>query len=352
MLVTFGHCRIFSCALLLLSLTACGVIKDRSNEYLLVEDGKELVVPPWYRQDKVAARYPVPEITQQRALPKAFVLPGPPDGTAAVSDEPYVIESIAAQTWLHLYTSPGKVWPLLDFFWREYNITTAQEDIASGFVVTDVLSKDAIESLVGLRVIASDFPEFARIQAKVNQGVRRNTAELQVRIVPELQGNITAGQWRESSEYREYESSLLERIGQYVTSETVADRYSLLANDIGGGSLVRMLEDEAGLSYIEMQLSYQRAWSEIEQALASAGVVVSDRDRSERVFYISYLSEDEFSSWLPFRNNDEKRKEQNLSLEFFVRDDGAVVVRARPIAPGWTREQAQSLLNLVFEHVS
>ena len=101
-----------------------------------------------------------------------------------------------------------------------------------------------------------------------------------------------------------------------------------------------------------MQLSFQRAWNELEQAIELAGIVVSDKDRSERVFYVSRLSEDELSSWVPFSNTDSKRQEQNLAIEVSVNDDGVVIVRARALRPGWNSDDAKALLNLIFEHVS
>ncbi len=334
---------------------ACGVIKDRSNEYLAIESSNELVIPPWYRNDKVSAQYPVPELPQQRALPEKFVLPEPPDGTAALGNDPYLIETVAGQTWLHLYTAPGKVWPLLDFFWREYGVSIAQENVAAGFMVTAPVRK-ADEGKEGEARLFDALGErdslseaSYQVQAKLAQGVRRNTAELQVRLLPAGQ---TVSQWAVDSQYTKIEAELLELIGRFVTSEAIENRYSLLANDIGGESRVRILQDEAGYAFIEMQLSFQRAWSEVEQAIDAAKIVVADKDRSERIFYVSRLNESDVTSWLPFSDEAAKRREQNLALEFTVNEDGIVIVRARVLNPEWTREQAETLLNLVFEHVS
>ncbi|MDX1452237.1 MAG: hypothetical protein R3183_06745 [Oleiphilaceae bacterium] len=220
---------------LLFGLSACGVIQDRSNEYLQIEESNELVVPPWYRQDQVNARYPVPEITQKRALPEKFVLPEPPDGTAALGADPYLIETIAGQTWLHLYTSPGKVWPLLDFFWREYNIRPEFENISQGYVATGELdpSSELLSSIFDGAVPSKKL----RLQAKLNQGVRRNNAELQVRLVDAALPNAS---WQALSQYPIEETKILDAMGQFITSEQIENRYSLLANDIVGESLVRI----------------------------------------------------------------------------------------------------------------
>lgn len=337
-----------SLACIALAVGGCGVIKDRSNEYLAIESGNELIIPPWYREDKVVAQYPVPELSQQRALPEKFVVPEPPDGTAALGNDPYVIESVEAQTWLHLYTAPGKVWPLLDFFWREYNVQVARENVADGFMVTEPVAK---QSNLFEGVAASELTPAAayQLQAKLSQGVRRNTAELQLRLVPDGNGDDS---WATDSKFAKIEALLLEKIGRFVTSEAIENRYSLLANDIGGESRVRILQDEAGFGYLEMQLSFQRAWSEVEQAIDAAAIVVADKDRSEKVFYISRLSEEDVTSWLPFYDESAKRREQNLALEFSVDEDGTIIVRARILNAEWTRDEAETLLNLVFEHVS
>ncbi len=339
-------------------LQSCGLIQDRSNEYLRAKQGKEIKVPQWYKQEEVRPRYPVPDIEANTALPSNFELPEPPDATAVLSSDPYLIETVEGQTWLHLYTSPGRVWPLLDYFWSEYELGIAAEDITKGYVVTEALdSREAHQSLIKELEASEENPlvvEGIAFQAKLGQGVRRNTAELQVRALrPDQVGEPGAKTWKATSQNPKLEKALLDQIGRFVTSDALDNRYSLLANDIGGESRVRLLKDPLGIPFLELELSFQRAWSEVEQALSSSGVIVSDRDRSERVFYISYLNEEEIDSWFSLSSSREaKRLEQNIALRFDSDDQGRILVRVERLNDEVDEQTLRELINLVFEHIA
>ena len=248
-------------------------------------------------------------------LSEKFQLPEPPNATAALNNAPYLIETVGEQTWLRLYTSPGKVWPLLDFFWSEHSIDIAYEDIPQGFLITAVVSDNEILSkALGADSTSLQGNDNLMFQAKLNQGVRRNTAELQIRAINSGLNKT----WQSASENTSLESAMLSAIGEFVSSDTLQNRYSLLANDIGGESRISLLQDEAGYNYIELKLSFERAWSEIGKALASAEVIVSDLDRSEKTYYVSYLQEDDLTTWYSLSaSGEEKRKERNFSLNIY-----------------------------------
>ena len=343
----------------LLNIAACGVIQDRSTEYTDASSGKQLVVPEAYSKQKLRPRYPIPEIGNTRLLAEKFELPEPPNATAALDTEPFLIESVNDQTWLRLYTSPGRVWPLLDFFWQEYGLKVSHEEISKGFLVTapfhnnsaSKINSSSVSLIDGLKAIneAITHVEGYTFQAKLNQGVRRNTSELQIRAL--MQGAET--QWQTSPKNAELERAMLSLVGAFVTSDELSDRHSLLANDIGGESLVRLLQDESGENYLELLLSFERAWSEIGKALSSAEVIVSDFDRSQKTYFISYLQEDDISSWYDLSAPDEEiRKERNLALELEVTEDGKTIVRVKRLNPKFDEEKQYELLNIVFEHIS
>jgi uncharacterized lipoprotein len=328
------------------------MIRDRSGEYSAAEEGVPLKVPEPYSSAGMRPLYPIPEAASRGVLRQNYQLPAPPDATAVVDDAPFRIETESEEgaTWLHLFTAPGRVWPVLDDFWRSKGMRVRQEQIASGFVVIEVgdaLAADAVEHWP--ETLRQQLPGM-QVQALVRQGVRRNTTELQVRV---LATDVAAQEWHAQSMQPAVERDLLEVIGRYLSSDTGQNRYSLLANDIGGESRVRLLRDEVDQHFLVLQLSYARAWTEVGDALTAAGVVVADLDRSERVYFVSVLDEDELSSWYePFANEDQLRKQHNFALRFTLADDGTVVVRAEALNPDVPPERAEELLQLVFEHIS
>ena len=338
----------------LINVTACGIIKDRSTEYAHAEKGQELVVPEPYSAQKLRPRYPIPAIENARSIPDSYELPEPPNATAALDSEPFSIETVNGQTWLRLETAPGKVWPLLDFFWAKHGVNVVYEEISKGFLVTE--SFDSSENNFSLK---NDLLESANpvvlgnnvtFQAKLKQGIRRNTAELQIRA---LDHNVTKNKWQVPAVNAQLEQAMLLLIGQYITSDTIDNRHSLLANDIGGESRVRLLKDDASEGYLELLLSFERAWSEINKALTSAEVLVSDLDRSTGTYYISYIQEEDMTAWYDLSASEtEKRQEKNLSLELKEIEKGKTTVRVKILNPQFDLEEQEALISLIFEHIS
>ena len=50
---------------------------------------------------------------------------------------------------------------------------------------------------------------------------------------------------------------------------------------------------ENGQTVIELDLSFNRAWSSVSKALIAADIISNDRDRSNGMFYVSYAEESE-----------------------------------------------------------
>jgi len=337
-----------------LNVASCGIIKDRSTEYAQAEQGQELIIPETYSTEKLNPRYPIPEIENARSIPEKYELPEPPNATAALDNDPFTIETVNDQTWLRLYTAPGKVWPLLDFFLAKHGINVSYEEITKGFLVTEPLFfSESNSSLISELQSSDHLVELVggiTFQAKLNQGIRRNTAELQIRAISE---DVAQNKWQKASGNAQLEQAMLSLIGQYITSDTIDNRHSLLANDIGGESRVRLLKGESGEGYLELLLSFDRAWSEINKALSSAEVLVSDFDRSVGTYYVSYIQENDMTAWYDISASEiEKRQEKNISLQLEEIEDGKTIVRVKILNPQFEVEKQEELINLIFEHIS
>lgn len=342
-------------SVLLVALASCGVVRDRSAEYTLAEEGRELRIPEGYDGSAIRPLHRIPPSDSKNLLADGFKLPEPPDATAVLNEAPFLVEREDEEglSWLHLYSAPGKVWPLLDYFWSQNGIKVRHEEIGKGFVVTEALS--APVALLAKKLSPEQLTALQgkHLQASLHQGVRRNTAELQVRVLDAGTEPTLVQTWQTASRYTELEQALLTVMGEFITSDALQNRYSLLANDIGGESRVRMLKEGVDSSYLEMDLSYARAWSEVNDALEAAGVLIADLDRTDRFFLISYLSEDDITHWYDFWGGAaSKRTEQNFALRLSVNDKGVVIVRVEQLNPDLDPELKQELLNLVFEHIS
>ena len=335
-------------------LSACGIIQDRSSEYTRATVSKPITIPEQFSDENIQTQYPIPEINNKRPLPQKYELPKPPNATAVLDEAPFQIEQLDEQLWLRIYSSPGKVWPLIDAFWREYGIQTVHEDIANGFLVTNILSDASkLEKELEERQASPLDLSGQYFQAQLSQGIRRNTSEIKLRMLDASSGKQPAKEWQVNAQSQKSDRAILELMGAFITSDALQNRYSLLANAIGGESKVRLLQGDQGQNYLIINLSFQRAWNELGKALKAAEIVVADMDYSEKKYFISYLNESEFGEWYlsESRINDMK-SERNFSLNLEEMPEGGIKVSVEQLNEELDASLKNELLDLVFEHIS
>lgn len=338
-------------------LTSCSLIGDRSNEYKQAEEGRSLVLPEGLAETKLRERYPIPPIDSSNVPEGKFELPLPPDATSSLSEDPYEVKTFDGDSWLELAMPPSKAWPLIDAFWLEYGLITHTERVSDGYFGTEELNEaESHDRFINDLESTSHSPiviDGVSFQAQLTQGIRRNTSELQVRAfmpnVPIEERRV----WSETSVTPKIERALLELVGETVTGDGSGSRYSLNAVNIGDQSRVRLLDDEAGYPYLEIQLSYKRAWTEVQDALEASPVVVSSADEKGGVAYISYLDEEEIDSWYTLESSlEEQKAERNIELRFYPEGPGVIHVRAKMLNEELEPESARTLIEIVFEYIS
>ncbi len=344
----------YSVFLMALILQGCGLIQDRSSEYARAPVSKPITIPAELSDNKVQSQYPVPEISNRRPINSKFELPKPPNATSIVDEAPYVVEVLDDQIWLRVYSAPGKVWPLLDAFWREYEIETAHEDISSGFVVTKTFdASKKLQQALSNKSSAEVVLENSYIQTQLTQGLRRNTSEIKLQVLPASGTEQPLKSWQSGTHDINKDKALLELIGAFITSDALQNRYSLLANSIGGTSKVQLLKNEAGDNYLLIHLSFQRAWNELEKALKSAEIVVADKNFSSKHFYISYLNASEISGWYYSESRiNEMKRERNFTLILENLPDGSIRVNIEQNNEKLDPSLKNEILDMVFEHIS
>lgn len=334
-------------------LSSCGLIQDRSSEYIKADANPDIIIPQGLSDRNIQSQYPIPLVNNKRPLATKYELPKPPNATAALDDAPFRVDQVNDQLWLRLYLAPGKVWPLLDAFWQEYQIESVIENIASGFVVTSVLS-DSSKLQTALKDSSKDTFNFNDVyfQASLSQGIRRNTSEIKVRVLQSIDGVIKKD-WHKQSVDVERDRAVLALMGEFITSDALQNRYSMLANSIGGESRIQLLQNDEGQSYLLMALSYQRAWNELSKALGAAKIIVSDKNISAKAYYVSYLSESEVSQWyLSDEVIAEKRLERNFSIVLEELENGSIKVEVEQLNDSLDSKLKNELLDIIFEHIS
>jgi len=338
-------------------LSACSFISDRSNEYKVAEEGKAITVPAELSSNKLRELYRVPSIDSTAVPSGEYILPSPPDATSSLTDEPYTLKTIEGEAWLELPMPPSKAWPLIDEFWFNNGLTAQAKSVDGGyFSLLPFDQRTSHQELIQALESTSHSPviiEGMAIQSLLTQGVRRNTSELQVRVFLPGAAESSGSEWQAKTQLPSAERALLEVVGQAITEDRAGSRYSLNAVNIGDESRVRLLEDEAGYSYLQLSLTFKRAWSEVQEALAASPAIVSGSARDEGVIYISYLDEEDIDSWYTLDSQLTKlKKQRNIELRFVAEAPELIIVRAKIISEEAEFEDIRTLMELVFEHIS
>ena len=142
-------------------------------------------------------------------------------------------------------------------------------------------------------------------------------------------------------------------MGEFITSDALQNRYSMLANTIGGKSRIQLLQNDDGQNYLLMALSPQRAWNELEKALEAAAIIIADKDVSAKTYYISYLNESEISQWYVSEDTiSEKKLERNFSIQLKELSNGSIQVDIEQLNETLEPSLKNDLLDLIFEHIS
>lgn len=337
-----------------MQLSGCGLLKDRTNQYVEAKRQAPLVVPEGLSGDRLQDDYAIPRIESQRALASEFVVPPPPEVEAKILEEQYSIRRSGEQVWLLVGEEPGRIWPALARFWSEQGLEVVDTLPREGLVLTSASSTSA-RAHAFLASLGLNPEEGGRFQLKLDQGLKRGTSEVAARLLP---AGATAGSlktlWGQADEDPEREQRLLEQLMSYLQKEETERSYSLVAQDIATGAKV-FLQTEADEPFIRLDLSFDRAWSALEKALQDAEVQVVDLNRSAGVYLVNFGQDEKSGSWLPswFSSKDDEALSDRYNYRIRMQQTAeGIQVTAEGTEADTSREQGIRLLTRIYENIT
>src|SRR5690606_8601229 len=337
-----------------IQMSGCGLLTDRTNYYVEAKRQAPLAVPPGLSQERLQDDYAIPEIENQRTLTAEFVVPPPPEVDAKVLEEQYSIRRSDEQVWLLVGEEPGRIWPALARFWSEQGLEVVDSLAKEGLVLTNA-SGNSARSHAFLESLGLNADQGHRFQVKLDQGLKRGTSEVAVRLLPVGSENTSLNAlWQQAPQDLDREQQLLEQLMSYLQAEEAERSYSLVAQDISTGAKV-FLQTEADEPFIRLDLSFERAWSALDKALQDARVRVVDFNRSEGVYLVSFGLDDESSSWWPswlsFKSKAALSDRYNYRVLLQQTADG-IQVKAEGTEADSSREQGIRLLTRIYENIT
>ncbi|MCB1665969.1 MAG: outer membrane protein assembly factor BamC [Pseudomonadales bacterium] len=319
-----------------------GYFRDRQGDYLVAPDIAPMDIPPDLDSYTLDTAYVIPDPLQDE---RPFFLEAPaPHGLDTNVREGVVVQRFGERRWIVIGAEPGQVWPRMRDYWSTAQIRLASEDPIKAIMETVWLGEEG---------------ERNKYQVRIEPGLHSGNSEIYVTQVSEsyIENPDAPIDWPEDSASQELEYAMLDDISQYLADRTDlyrASSVSLLAGSIEAESKANVMPSAAG-DILRIRIDFDRAWSQINQSLNNANILVSDSNRDEGVFTVHYAGDEEEARPGFFRRMfGAKTTAQEDYPTFTVRiseEEGGVVVTAEPVSSDATTDLRNLLVRALHRNL-
>ncbi|MGM0569647.1 outer membrane protein assembly factor BamC [Marinobacter sp.] len=331
--------------------SGCSLINDRSDDYATAEQSRALTGIDGQPLPRQRAEFPIRAVEGSGTL--ANQVPEPPDLTAEILDENYVVETVDDQSWLLVNDVPGRIWPAVAAWMNETGLAVAQDSTQLGLMQSEIVNfSRRARDLVGLDEASADEPRIV-VQVRLAPGVRRKTTEVQVR--PRSVAGSPDGllPWQDESMDQGLEEDLLENLSSFLQSREDSRSYSRAALAMDSEPRVTLLEATAERDQaISIDLPFERVWSEIRRVLEDENIPVLDLDQTAGYFLVDGRpEEDRRRSWLTswFAGDEVAPEATNRIL--LSEEDGSIVVTAERADDYNGSNYSRSLITRLYDYL-
>lgn len=259
-----------------------GLYPDTKYDFLQEEVEEEIAVPDGIDSPFFEDHYPATNINidNKQDVPKPRQIFSS-DGSSSVQ-----LRRLGNLMWIYIETLPSTSWPISRSYWDTsiYNVTKA----------------DPI-----LGIITVDYDKDTYLEMRIEHGIKEASTEIFLQQISKNDEDI--------SQNIELIQKELENIVTFF-AESVSDfsGTSLAAQNLNERKKANIFTEE-GRTVIELNLSFDRAWSSVSRAIKAAEINTMDLDRNNGIFYVSYSEEDNqgIFSFLGFNN---QRSSEGINL--------------------------------------
>ena len=230
--------------------------------------------------------------------------------------------------WIYVETLPSTAWPISKNYWEASSYKILYADAESGVI------KVAFENETTLEMV-------------IEHGIKESSTEIFLKQLDSSNKNIT-----EVESIKPEFQMIVDYIAASVENFSGT---SLAAQSLNENKKARIFTQNKQ-TVIELDLSYQRAWSSVSRALTAGNIITNDRNRDEGVFYVSYASETRpgFFSFLSFGKEENEEGlilGEEAAFEVQVKSSGVKTIITAKAVNG-SIEDAETLLSKINESLS
>ncbi|TFH72434.1 outer membrane protein assembly factor BamC [Gammaproteobacteria bacterium LSUCC0112] len=286
-----------------------GWLRDREGEYLEARIMPPMQIPPGLDSFTIDELYHIPELPPgDRAI---YVTPPAPKPIDTRIREGVVVQRFGDRAWIVIGATAGQVWPTLRDYWSAEDVAIVMENPVQGVLETAWLP----QSGTNLR---------HKYRVQLEPGLHAGNSEIYVRHISDTGESPESMpiSWPAESQNLERETAILASISLYLADRTDiyrASSVSMLAGSIELQGKARLIDAGPNNTQIELRLDFERAWSQMTQAINNANIEIVDSAREERRINVAFTGTENqedpgFFGRLFGRGNDEVTR-----IDFIVR---------------------------------
>ena len=259
-----------------------GLYPDTKYDFLQEKVEEEIAVPDGIDSPFFEDHYPATNINidNKQDVPKPRQIFSS-DGSSSVQ-----LRRLGNLMWIYIETLPSTSWPISRSYWDTsiYNVTKA----------------DPI-----LGIITVDYDKDTYLEMRIEHGIKEASTEIFLQQVPKNDEDI-------SQNIELIQKELENSVTFFAESVSDFSGTSLAAQNLNERKKANIFTEE-GRTVIELNLSFDRAWSSVSRAIKAAEINTMDLDRNNGIFYVSYSKEDNqgIFSFLGFNN---QRSSEGINL--------------------------------------
>lgn len=283
-LVSVKFVRTVCAVLSFVLLSGCSVFGfgDRTNDYRRSEEIAPLKIPEDLESTGVGVLYPIPtggEVVSYE-IDEEFEVPRPRSVSLNESDTTVKIQRLGGYSWILLASSPNQAWTRVRSYLTRNGIPSAKADLSNGTIET------------GLFQLSDDESRNQQFLISLSQGVQINSTEIEI-LHRDFDASITYDQlpeWSDVSQDSDRETWLRDGLAAGLADANAAGTASLLGQEIGAEPKVELVATDDAFPYLQMHMSFERAWASVGYALKkeSTGFSLVEDDIGSRTYVSSY----------------------------------------------------------------
>jgi outer membrane protein assembly factor BamC len=256
-----------------------GLFPPIKNAFLKEKVEEDMLLPNDIDIIMIENHYPV-EIGE--TLSNDEKVPKPRQIFASSGNSSVQLRRLGELMWIYVETLPSTSWPITKSYWNTSSYETISANPQSGEIIIN-------------------FDEGSFLNMKIEHGIKEASTEIFLTQIDKNSNEIISNPELIQSELSSLVSYFADTVDQFTGT-------SLAAQNLNDLKKTRIFV-ENGRTVIELDLNFDRAWSSVTKAMDAAEIFANDKDRSNGIFYVNYVEEDNrgFLSFLNPRKNEDKK---------------------------------------------